>query len=147
MMAVTGEPLRETAQRALIEAHIAEGDWAKGRRSFEPYRNLLDRELDVQPDLELASIVHGSGGGLSSPHWLHRVLPCGITTSDQPESTVGWAITAIKHRPGTDQTGYAYFAAKIEAIATPLYKGPNGEQSCAEGCSQAEGNDAQREVQ
>jgi hypothetical protein len=61
MMAVTAEPLRETAQRALIEAHIAEGDWAEGHRSFETNRNLLDRELGVQPDPELASMVYGSG--------------------------------------------------------------------------------------
>lgn len=57
MIAVTAEPLRETAQRALIEAHIAEGNWVEGRRSFEAYRNLLDRELGIQPAPELASIV------------------------------------------------------------------------------------------
>jgi DNA-binding SARP family transcriptional activator len=57
MMAVTAEPLRETAQRVLIEAHMAEGNWVEGRRSFEAYKNLLDRELGIQPDPELASIV------------------------------------------------------------------------------------------
>ena len=57
MMAVTAEPLRESAQRALIEAHMAEGNWVEGRRSFEAYRELLDRELGTQPDPELGSIV------------------------------------------------------------------------------------------
>ena len=57
MMAVTAEPLRESAQRVLIEAHLAEGNWVEGRRSFEAYRDMLHRELGVQPDLELASMV------------------------------------------------------------------------------------------
>src|ERR1051326_1599498 len=100
MMAVTADPLRETARRASIEVHIVEGDWAEGQRSLETNRNLLDSELCVQPDPELASMVYGAGGRLSSPHRLHRVLWCGITTADQSESTVGLAVTAIKHRPG-----------------------------------------------
>jgi DNA-binding SARP family transcriptional activator len=57
MMAVGAEPLRESAQRALIEAHLAEGNWVEGRRSFEAYKDLLDRELGTEPDPELASMV------------------------------------------------------------------------------------------
>jgi DNA-binding SARP family transcriptional activator len=57
MIAVTAEPLRETAQRVLIEAHMAEGNWVESRRSFEAYRDLLDRELGIPPAPELASIV------------------------------------------------------------------------------------------
>jgi DNA-binding SARP family transcriptional activator len=58
MMAVTAEPLRESAQRVLIQAHLAEGNWVEGRRTFEAYRDVLDRELGVQPDPELAAMVH-----------------------------------------------------------------------------------------
>jgi len=57
MVAITAEPLRESAQRVLIEAHLAEGNWIEGRRSFEAYKDLLDRELGIQPDPELASMV------------------------------------------------------------------------------------------
>jgi len=57
MMAVSAEPLRESAQRALIEAHLAEGNWVESRRSFEAYSDLLDRELDAQPNPELAAMV------------------------------------------------------------------------------------------
>jgi DNA-binding SARP family transcriptional activator len=57
MMAVSAEPLRESAQRALIEAHLAEGNWVEGRRSFELYRDVLDRELGIEPDPELAAMV------------------------------------------------------------------------------------------
>lgn len=57
MMAVSAEPLRESAQRALIEAHMAEGNWVEARRSFEAYRDVLDRELGTEPDPELAAMV------------------------------------------------------------------------------------------
>jgi DNA-binding SARP family transcriptional activator len=57
MMAVSTEPLRESAQRALIEAHLAEGNWAEARRGFDAYRELLDRELGTQPDPELAALL------------------------------------------------------------------------------------------
>jgi DNA-binding SARP family transcriptional activator len=53
MTAVSAEPLRESAQRALIEAHLAEGNWVEGRRSFEAYRNLLRRELGAEPPADL----------------------------------------------------------------------------------------------
>src|SRR6266545_16188 len=58
MMAVSAEPLRESAQRSLIQAHLAEGNWVEGRRTFEAYRQLLHRELGTQPDSELAAMVH-----------------------------------------------------------------------------------------
>jgi DNA-binding SARP family transcriptional activator len=57
MMAVSAEPLRESAQRALIEAHIAEGNMVEGRRSFEAYRDMLDRELAAEPDPTLAELL------------------------------------------------------------------------------------------
>jgi DNA-binding SARP family transcriptional activator len=58
MMAVSAEPLRESAQRALIEAHIAEGNWIEARRSFEAYRDVLGRELSTEPDPEFAAMIH-----------------------------------------------------------------------------------------
>jgi DNA-binding SARP family transcriptional activator len=57
MIAVSAEPLRESAQRVLIEAHLAEGNWVEGRRSFEVYRDLLARELGTTPGPELAALI------------------------------------------------------------------------------------------
>ena len=57
MMAVTAEPLRESAQRVLIQAHLAEGNWVEGRRTFEAYRDMLEHELGVQPEPELAAML------------------------------------------------------------------------------------------
>ncbi len=50
LIAVSAEPLRETAQLALLEAHLAEGNWVEGRRGYEAYRSLLAEELRAEPD-------------------------------------------------------------------------------------------------
>jgi DNA-binding SARP family transcriptional activator len=57
MMAVSAEPLRESAQQALLEAHLAEGNWVEGQRVLESYRELLGRELGVDPDPRLESML------------------------------------------------------------------------------------------
>ncbi|WP_433383575.1 AfsR/SARP family transcriptional regulator [Actinoplanes sp. CA-142083] len=53
--AATADPLRESAQRALIQAHAAEGNWVEARRSFDAYRDLLRRELGAEPSPDLAA--------------------------------------------------------------------------------------------
>lgn len=53
MLAVRAEPLRESAQRALIEAHVAEGNLGEARRSYRAYRELVRRELGVEPSSDL----------------------------------------------------------------------------------------------
>jgi DNA-binding SARP family transcriptional activator len=47
MLATSAEPLRESAQRALIKAHIAEGNMTEARRSYLAYHDLMRRELGV----------------------------------------------------------------------------------------------------
>ena len=58
MTAISVEPLRESAQRALLEAHLAESNLIEARRDFLTYRNLVRRELGVEPSVELAALVH-----------------------------------------------------------------------------------------
>jgi DNA-binding SARP family transcriptional activator len=57
MIAVCSEPLRESAQRALIGAHIADGNWVEGKRRFEAYRRLLHREIGTEPHPSLADLL------------------------------------------------------------------------------------------
>jgi DNA-binding SARP family transcriptional activator len=57
MSAVSVEPLRESAQRALIEAHLAERNIVEARRVYANYAELMAVELDVPPSAELAEIV------------------------------------------------------------------------------------------
>jgi DNA-binding SARP family transcriptional activator len=58
MVAVGCEPLRESAQRVLIAAHLAEGNLVEARRVFCKYAAILHRELGVDPSVELQSLVH-----------------------------------------------------------------------------------------
>jgi DNA-binding SARP family transcriptional activator len=57
MTAISAEPLRESGQRALLEAHIAESNLSEARRDFLAYRNLVRSELGVEPSAELAALV------------------------------------------------------------------------------------------
>jgi DNA-binding SARP family transcriptional activator len=57
MAAVAVEPLRETAQRMLVEAHMAEGNRIEGQRCLDAYRKLLRRELDIEPPPDLMEIL------------------------------------------------------------------------------------------
>jgi DNA-binding SARP family transcriptional activator len=58
--AVLAEPLRESAQYALLQAHLAEGNWGEGRRSYLAYRTLLRRELGVEPGPRLATLLRSA---------------------------------------------------------------------------------------
>ena len=55
--AVAAEPLRESAHRALIAAHLAEGNLCEARRQFVLYRQLLWSNLGVLPPADLHQMV------------------------------------------------------------------------------------------
>lgn len=55
--AVSGEPLRESAREALIQAHLAEHNVAAALREFESFRELLHEELGLEPSDDLRSLV------------------------------------------------------------------------------------------
>jgi DNA-binding SARP family transcriptional activator len=59
-VAVLAEPLRESGQRALIEAHQAAGDWVAARRQYDLFRRLLRREVGVEPSPELTAVATAS---------------------------------------------------------------------------------------
>jgi DNA-binding SARP family transcriptional activator len=60
LAAVSGEPLRESAHRVLIRAHLAEGNRCEAIRQFDRYRSVLQRELGLEPSPEIAALVPGS---------------------------------------------------------------------------------------
>jgi DNA-binding SARP family transcriptional activator len=82
LLASSAEPLRESAQRALIKAHIAEGNLTEARRSYRAYRDLLHRELGVAPSADFAAglgvgEVPGPGRPASRPGAARRGAPVG----------------------------------------------------------------------
>jgi DNA-binding SARP family transcriptional activator len=54
-VAVLAEPLRESGQQALIEAHQAAGNWAVARQQFDAFRRILRHEIGVEPSPELTA--------------------------------------------------------------------------------------------
>jgi DNA-binding SARP family transcriptional activator len=49
LAAVAGEPLRESAHRALIRAYLTEGNRSEAIRQYEACRQVLRRELNIEP--------------------------------------------------------------------------------------------------
>ncbi len=60
--AVASEPLRESAHRALITAHLVEGNASEARRQFFTYRDLLEEHLGIAPTPTLRELALGSRG-------------------------------------------------------------------------------------
>jgi DNA-binding SARP family transcriptional activator len=61
LIAVHAEPLRESAQRALVEAHLAERNWVEALRSYQLYRRRLRAELGLEPSEEFTRLVRRPG--------------------------------------------------------------------------------------
>ena len=55
--AVRAEPLRETANEALIAVYIAEGNTSDAIQRYESYRELLWRELELEPSPRLGGLL------------------------------------------------------------------------------------------
>jgi DNA-binding SARP family transcriptional activator len=58
MAVIAVDPLRESAQRLLVEAHLAEGNVGEALRCFQRYRALAQHELQVYPSPELTALLH-----------------------------------------------------------------------------------------
>jgi DNA-binding SARP family transcriptional activator len=54
---VRAEPLRESAHRVLIKAHLAEGNVGEAFRQYQACHRLLQDELGVQPSARLRELV------------------------------------------------------------------------------------------
>ncbi len=57
LIAVSADGLRESAQRVLIEAHLAERNWVEAWRCFDEHRAHLWRELGVEPSRQMVALL------------------------------------------------------------------------------------------
>ncbi|MFI8199475.1 BTAD domain-containing putative transcriptional regulator [Streptomyces sp. NPDC085942] len=57
MTALEGEPLRESAHRAVTETHLAEGNVAEALRHYDLYRHRLREELGVAPSHDYRTLL------------------------------------------------------------------------------------------
>lgn len=58
---VAAEPLRESAHRALVRSHLAEGNLCEARRQYELCRRLLREHLDAEPSVAMRSLLDAPG--------------------------------------------------------------------------------------
>lgn len=59
LAAIREEPLHESGHRALIAAHLAEGNRAEAIRHYELYRTLMRTELGLEPSCEVEALLAG----------------------------------------------------------------------------------------
>lgn len=63
LASVRGEPLRESGQRALMLAYLAEGNVSQARQQYDRYADLLRIEMGLLPSPELEQLVANSASG------------------------------------------------------------------------------------
>jgi DNA-binding SARP family transcriptional activator len=61
LVAIAAEPLRESAHRAVIEAHLAEGNLGEARRQYEIYGNVLRDAACGEPSAALRALLASRG--------------------------------------------------------------------------------------
>jgi DNA-binding SARP family transcriptional activator len=57
LAAVAGEPLRESAHRAVVRVHIAEGNSGEAIRQYRLCRRLLNEQLAIEPSERMDELV------------------------------------------------------------------------------------------
>jgi DNA-binding SARP family transcriptional activator len=60
-VAVQAEPLRESAHRAIVQVHLAEGNVGEALRVYETFREMVADELGVRPSEHMTRLVRGIG--------------------------------------------------------------------------------------
>lgn len=61
LAAIACEPLRESSHRAVVRAHLAEGNAAEALRQYRSYRRLLRHELGLPPSAQFQELIAGTG--------------------------------------------------------------------------------------
>ncbi len=67
LAAVAGDPLRESARRALISAYLLEGNHVQALRQYRQYRDHLKSELGVRPTRLIARLFDEHGITVTIP--------------------------------------------------------------------------------
>jgi DNA-binding SARP family transcriptional activator len=75
LAAVHAEPLRESAHRCLIGVYLAEGNQAEALGAYRAYRDLLHRELALEPSARLEELIAGLRITPGREQIIRRVTP------------------------------------------------------------------------
>lgn len=63
LLSVAGEPLRESAHRALIRVHLAAGNAVEALRQYGVCRRMLLEQLGLEPSRQLTDLIDALGPG------------------------------------------------------------------------------------
>jgi DNA-binding SARP family transcriptional activator len=66
LTSVAAEPLRESAHRMVISAHLAEGNCSEALRQYERFRALLAAELELEPSPQLIELIRYATGRVTA---------------------------------------------------------------------------------
>ena len=90
--AVSADPLRESANRVLMEAHLAEGNLIEAHRTYKRYRDTVRRELGVEPGEQLTSLLQAGSRPNTLNLELHRCkIPAWREQDSRPATvTASW---------------------------------------------------------
>ena len=103
LAAVAADPLRESAHRVLIQAHLAEGNRAEAVRQCEVYRELLWSGLGVSPSAQLKALM-ADGLADAEPDAGQDRTPRGRRKRAAQDGAAGPAQPdATKRRPPVDE--------------------------------------------
>ncbi|WP_329331669.1 AfsR/SARP family transcriptional regulator [Streptomyces sp. NBC_00663] len=88
--AVRAEPLRESAHRAMVAAHLAEGNVGEALRHYEAFRRLLEEELGVAPSPRFARMLPQRPGDRARQATARKAAPCtrAFATTGSPSTTL-----------------------------------------------------------
>jgi DNA-binding SARP family transcriptional activator len=62
LLSLAGEPLRESAHRALVRVHLADGNAVEALRQYRLCRRLLGEQLGIEPTEQMRELVRGLDG-------------------------------------------------------------------------------------
>jgi DNA-binding SARP family transcriptional activator len=65
--AIRRDPFRESAQRLLVQIHLAEANTAEARRSYDAYAEMLRTQLGIFPSAALTGLVAGVSETVGRP--------------------------------------------------------------------------------
>ena len=57
LAAVAADPLRESAHRVIVSAHLAEGNRSEALRQYRTFERLLDEQLGVGPSDRMLTLI------------------------------------------------------------------------------------------
>ncbi|GAA5194000.1 hypothetical protein GCM10023322_57310 [Rugosimonospora acidiphila] len=73
--AIAAEPLRETPHRLVVETHLAEGNAYEALHAFYVYRDLLLRELQLEPSAAMYGLINDILSPICTPEQQRRPRP------------------------------------------------------------------------